>query len=873
MASQEERNRQLVAGWQAISRNDPRPAEEMARAVLSGSSDDIASLTNAHNLLGVALMLQSRNDEALTTLASALERDPRSAGTSLNLGNALNNLGRPREAIPHYKRAVELEPGMPHAHNNLAQAYGAVGLFDEAVRSYREVLRIVPDDAGTHDNLGTALAQSGRREEAVACYRAALARNPDYAPALNNLGVALCELERDEEALPHFEKATQLDPTDSQAHNNLGNVLLKLRRAEAAAASYRRAVELVPDYATALSNLGAALVAIDRCEEALDCCRKALAVDPAHADAHVNMGLAYQELRRFDEAIASHRRALAVRPDSVEAHSNLGLIYLRQGRMQEATESLQRALSIRPGYVAALLHLGTVCQETGRIEESAEHFRKAIALDPKSADAHHNLGIALRALSRDDEAVASFREALRIDPEHKYTLGALLWSELSACRWESLAAETAELSAGVRQGRALTEPFALIAVSEDPEEQRQCAVTFFEDRVGAGRARLWNGARYTHERIRVAYLSADFREHAVAYCIAELVEIHDRSKVEVIGASFGVDDGSATRARLVRGFDRFFDLRGVGDLDAAKRLSEAEADIVVDLMGYTRLSRPGILAHRPAPIQVGYLGYPGTVGADFLDYILADRFVVPPEHQRFYSERVAYLPDSYQANDSKREIAPRMPSRAEVGLPDEGFVFCCFNNSYKVAPKAFDIWMRLLSRVPGSVLWILQDNAAVGANLRREAQARGVDPRRLVFASRVGVAEYRARCRLADLVLDTLPYNGHGTTGDMLWLGLPVLTCVGPTFAGRVAGGLLHAAGLPELVTASLEEYEALALRLASGDALLAELRARLQRNRESAALFDSDRFRRHLESAFRTMWETWQRGDPPRSFAVDPLP
>jgi predicted O-linked N-acetylglucosamine transferase (SPINDLY family) len=804
MASQEERNQQLVAGWQAISRNDPRPAEEIARAVLRGSPDDIASLTNAHNLLGVALMLQSRNDEALKTLAWALERDPRSAGTSLNLGNALNNLGRPREAIPHYKRAVELDPSMPHAHNNLARACEAVGLFDDAVSSYREVLRIAPDDAGTHDSLGTVLAHLSRHEEAVACYRAALARNPDYAPALNNLGVALCELDRHEEALPHFEKATR--------------------------------------------------------------------VDPAHADAHVNMGLAYQELRRFDEAIACHQRALAVRPDSVEAHSNLGLSYLRQGRMQEATESLRSALSIRPGYVTALLHLGTVCQEIGRIEESAEHFRKAIALDPASADAHHNLGIALQGLSRHDEAIASFREALKSDPEHKYTLGALIWSELLVCGWGTLESEIARLNEEVRDGKSSTEPFTLIAASEDLEVQRRCGALYYEDRVRSGRARLRSGERYRRERIRVAYLSADFREHAVAYCVAELFENHDRSKFEVIGASLGADDGSAIRTRLVRSFDRFLDLRSAGNLEAAKLLRDAEVDILVDLMGYTGYSRPGILAHRPAPIQVGYLGYPGTVGADFLDYILADQFVVPPEHQQFYSERIAYLPDSYQANDSKREIAPRMPSRAEVGLPDEGFVFCCFNNSYKVGPKAFDIWMRLLSRVPGSVLWILEDNAAVGANLRREAQARGVDPRRLVFASRVGAAEYRARCRLADLVLDTLPYNGHGTTGDMLWLGLPVLTCVGPTFAGRVAGGLLHAAGLPELVTASLEEYEASALRLASGDGLLAELRARLQRNRESAALFDSDRFRRHLESAFRTMWETWQRGDPPRSFAVEPL-
>jgi predicted O-linked N-acetylglucosamine transferase (SPINDLY family) len=269
---------------------------------------------------------------------------------------------------------------------------------------------------------------------------------------------------------------------------------------------------------------------------------------------------------------------------------------------------------------------------------------------------------------------------------------------------------------------------------------------------------------------------------------------------------------------------------------------------------------------------VGYLGYPGTVGADFLDYILADRFVLPEEHQEFYSERVAYLPDSYQANDSKRQIALRVPTRAEAGLPESGFVYCCFNNSYKMAPKVFDIWMRLLAQVPGSVLWILEDSSAAAANLRKEARARGVDPDKLVFAQRVGAAEYRARCRLADLFLDTLPYNGHGTTSDMLWSGLPVLTCAGATFAGRVSASLLRAAGLPELVTSSLAEYEALALKLAGSGGLLAELRSRLQRNRASAPLFDTDRFRRHLESAFRIMWETSRRGEPPRSFAVEPI-
>jgi predicted O-linked N-acetylglucosamine transferase (SPINDLY family) len=338
-----------------------------------------------------------------------------------------------------------------------------------------------------------------------------------------------------------------------------------------------------------------------------------------------------------------------------------------------------------------------------------------------------------------------------------------------------------------------------------------------------------------------------------------------------VGASFGADDGGPTRARLVRAFDRFIDLNPLGDLEAAELLRKAEIDLAIDLMGYTRGARAGILAHRPAPVQAGYLGFPGTVGADFLDYIIADRYVLPEAHQRFFSEKVAYLPGCYQANDRRREMAGTAPARGDLGLPESGFVFCCFNNSYKVAPRMFDVWMRLLESVPGSVLWLFADNEAAERNLRKEARARGVAAERIVFASRVPAPEYRARCRLADLCLDTLPYNGHGTTGDMLWCGVPVLTCEGTAFPGRVGGSLLRAVGLPELIAADPGQYEAKALELAGDRPRLAALRAKLERNRHSAPLFDTDRFRLHIESAYTTMWEIAQRGEAARTFDVEP--
>ena len=799
MGKAERQRNQRAAGWKALKRNELRPAEEIARAALRQNPRDSESLS----LLGVSLFLQHRFREAIAPLGEVFQ-EAHTEGVGFRLGYCYLALGDPVSAAAVLEKEVKAFPKLIDAYNLLA----------------------------------LSLMQQSRHEEALTVLASAVERDPRSAGTHLNLGNALTNLRRYEEAIPRFKKAMELQPGLSQAHNNLGHALKELGRFDEAIASYEHALRIAPN----------------------------------DFEVHNNLGLALQKQGRLDEAVACFQSAISLKPDYAEAHASLGMIFRTQKRLDEAIACLQKALQIKPDTIEALVHLGAACQEHGRSEEAVAHFQRAILLKPDSAEAHHNLGISLQGLSRHDEAITSFRRALAIDPAHKYTLGALLWSELGTCCWEGFDSRIENLRSGVRKGLSLNEPFVLVAVSQDPGEQMLCAERFFQDRVQGNQSRLWKEGRYGHSRIRIAYLSGDFREHAVAYCIAELLELHDRSKFEVIGASFGVDDGSEMRSRLARGFDRFLDVRPKGDFDAARMLRDLEVDIVVDLMGYTRYSRPGILAHRPAPIQVGYLGYPGTVGADVIDYVLADKFVLLEEHQGFYSEKIVYLPGSYQANDSRRKIAERTPTRIEVGLPEQGFVFCCFNNSYKILPKMFDVWMRLLTQVPGSVLWILEDNAAAAENLRREARTRGVDPGRLVFAPRVGAAEYRARCRLADLFLDTLPYNGHGTTSDMLWAGLPVLTCAGSTFAGRVAGSLLHAVGLPELVTASLEEYQALALKLARGDPLLGELRARLHRNRASAPLFDTDRFRRHIESAYRTMWEIWQRGDKPRSFAVEPV-
>jgi predicted O-linked N-acetylglucosamine transferase (SPINDLY family) len=562
-------------------------------------------------------------------------------------------------------------------------------------------------------------------------------------------------------------------------------------------------------------------------------------------------------------------REIELYPDAIDACNALGVALIRQSRREDALAAFMEAARRDPGSVSANNNVANVLSELGREAEALPYLERAVAAAPDLAEAHHNLGTLLQTLKRHEEAIVSLDAALRLAPRMSYTLSYLVWNQLAICRWEGLGARIEELRVRLRDEGVPAEPFVFVALPTSPAEQRACAERHVQVKLPARRMDPPAAPRSVRARIRVAYLSADFSEHATSQLAARLFELHDRAQLEVLGISYGPHDVSPMRARLVKAFDRFVDVRSKGDAEAAALLRELEVDIAVDLKGYTTGARPGILAARPAPVQVSYLGFPGTLGAPFIDYLIADRFVVPEEDRAHYSENVVYLPDCYQVNDATRAIAARTPSRAEAGLPEGRFVFCCFNNNFKITPEVFGIWMRLLRELDGSVLWLLEDSPAARRNLERAAGASGIDASRLVFAHRVAHADHLARHRLADLFIDTLPYNAHTTASDALWGGLPVLTCAGASFAGRVAGSVLRAAGLPELVARDLHEYEALALALARDAARLGALRERLARNRMQAPLFDSDRFRRHLEAAYAAMWAIWMRGEQPRGFSV----
>ena len=743
----------------------------------------------------------------------------------------------------------------------------ARGSYAQAESSYRSSLNLEPDSVRGHNNLGQALMRLGRHEEAIRSFARALELDPNYAIGYNNLGIVYFERAEYEKAAACYERALQINPTFSEAHNNRGNVLLKLNRAGEALGHYERAMALKP----ALLSHGNALQQLKLYGAAVASYEKALATEPDNPDALSNCASALLSLKRPEEALRLCERAIALRPDFPEAYNNLGGALRRLGRYVEAAAACETALRLRPDYAAAYSNLANILLGNNQTQAAVEYCDKAIALDPQLAEAHEQRGGALNKLGRPQEAVASFLRLLELAPDFNFALGGLASARIACCDWTDYEATRDRIVAGVEAGKAVVQPFTLLAMNDSPELHLKGARILAADQMPPNCRLPWNGRKYRHERLRIAYLSADYHQHATALLMAGLFEAHDRSRFETTAVSFGPDDRGPMRQRLQRAFDRFVDVRNESDAQVASLLQSLEIDIAVDLKGYTGDSRPAILSRRPAPIQVSYLGYPGTLGIEQIDYLLADRIVLPPELQAHCTEAVVYLPDCYQVTDAGRPIAATAPTRSEAGLPESGFVFCCFNNSYKLTPAVFTLWMELLSRVPGSVLWLLGDNPAVVRNLRAEAGRRGMDPERLVFAPRLGSEEHLARHSLADLFLDTLPYNAHTTSSDALWAGLPVLTCMGRAFPGRVAASILTAVGLPELVTNSPQAYAAKAFELATHPDLLRDLRVRLAHNRTSHPLFDTTRFCRHLESAYTTMWQKHQAGLAPATFAVAP--
>ena len=800
-------------------------------------------INDAHNfdalyIKGVLCGMLSRHIECKNNLLKAEKINPNHPFLQYNLAKALSELGEDGLAIKHHERVVGLMPTNPDAWFNYGKCLFNLNIFDDSLKAYNSAIKLKHDFADAYFNRGIVLNELKHDEEALKSYSKAIELKSDYAEAYSNLGVTYFKLDRIEEALASYEKAIELKSDYAEPHYNIGNALKEINQITNALVSYEKAIQIKSDYADAYSNRGNALIRVHRLDEALESYDKAIYYNPTLSEAYNNRGNVLKELKRLDEALESYDKAIAIKDDYAEAHNNRG----------------------------------TVLSEFGFLSDAIRSFDMAIKLKPNYGESYVNRGNALYELKIFDEALESYKRAFELNPSQDYLYGSLLHIKMFICDWRKFEDGLNELLIQINRNKKTSPCLPIVALTDSLSIQRQAAQIWIDDKYPISQINEFIFKKEnSNSKIKIGYYSADFHSHATSYLMAELFEQHDKNNFKLIAFSFGPDSKDEMRQRLVLAFDQFIDVRYKSDKDVALMSREMGIDIAVDLKGFTTDARTGIFSYRAVPIQINYIGYPGTMAAEYIDYIIADPTLIPIESQRHYSEKVVYLPNSYQVNDRRREIDSKEFSRKELDLPQEGFVFCCFNNNYKITPHTFSSWIKILKAVEGSVLWLLEDNPFAAINLRKEAQDRGLDTRRLIFAKRSKLPEHLARHKVADLFLDTFPCNAHTTASDALWAGLPVLTCMGESFASRVAASLLNAIELPELITATQEQYETKAIELAKNPAKLKAIKDKLERNRLTTALFDMPRFTKHLEAAYTKMYERYQADLPPDHIYIQP--
>jgi len=606
-------------------------------------------------------------------------------------------------------------------------------------------------------------------------------------------------------------------------------------------------------------------------KEAIELLGKAVKLDPNEPSLRFNLAKALMDSGAYMESIPHHKKAVELAPNNPEAWLNYGKAFSDLNAYEEALSIYDKALIINPGYAEAFLNKGATLKELKRYEEAIVCAESALRINPNLAEGWVNKGVALKEFKRYEEVISHYEKALSLKFEIDWLNGELLHTKMKICRWSGFTDNLENITNRLMANEKIANPFPLLALTDGVSLQRKCAEIYAQEKYPFNPALgpITKTKRLEGEKIRIGYFSADFHNHATGYLMAELFELHDKQKFEIFGFSFGPIKNDEIRQRLEKSFNQFIEVGDKADVEISQLSRDLNIDIAVDLKGFTQDARMGIFSYRAAPIQVNYLGYPGTLGADYMDYIIADETLIPDHLQLGYSEKVVYLPDSYQANDSKRVIADKKFTRQELGLPETGFVFSSFNNNYKILPAIFDSWMRILNAAEGSVLWLFEDNNFATESLKNEAEKRGIDSNRLVFAKRMFLPEHLARHQQADLFLDTFPYNAHTTASDALWAGLPIITLMGESFASRVAASLLYAINLPELVTTSRAEYELLAIELATNPLKLNSIKQKLTKNRLTTPLFNAQLFTKNLEATYMQMYERDMADLPPEHITI----
>ena len=741
--------------------------------------------------------------------------------------------------------------------------------FQEARIAYERVLIDQPQNFDALHLLGVIFFQEKKTNEAVKLLLKALEINPQDAHALTNLGAAYADLKRPDSALEAYEKAISIDHNFADAHYNRGNTLSDLNRLEDAIKSYEQAISINSIHARAYYNRGNALKELQRTSESVESYRKAIAISPNFPEAYNNLGQALRELKDFSSALNSFNRAIELNGNYIDAYYNKADTLSSLNRFLEAIAIYKTALQLKPDHHDAYNNQGNAYKALKQYQDALLCYHQAIQVNPNFAGAWYNKGNVLKDIKQFEEALYCYQKAYEINPKIEFLAGIKLHVKQQACEWRDLENEIDLLERSVAENLKTAIPFTTLAMTDRADLHLKASEIFKTSTFPYTPKPSNFGPNKVDEKIRIGYYSADFHNHATAFLMVELFESHNTERFEIFGFSFGPNVEDEMRQRLKRAFHQFIDVSMMSDEEVVNLSRELGINIALDLKGYTQDCRPGIFSQRCAPVQVSFLGYPGTMGAEYIDYLIADKHVVPIESQHHYSEKIVYMPNCYQVNDSRRVISNRQFSREELGLPAKGFVYCCFNNNFKILPSVFDSWIKILSHVDNSILWLFEDNSSASKNLRIEAQVRGLDPDRIVFAQRMELSDHLARHKVADLFLDTFPYNAHTTASDALWAGLPLLTLQGKSFASRVASSLLQNLKLTELIAKSFSDYERIAIELGLNSAMLNQVRNNLITNRATSPLFDGSLFAAHLESAFEEMHTHFISNKPPSHIFV----
>jgi protein O-GlcNAc transferase len=713
--------------------------------------------------------------------------------------------------------------------------------------------------------------QAGNVEEADRFALEALAINPKSPDALHLRGVVAGLQNRHADAELFLRKAAEIEKKNHYIFFNLAKSLSEQEKDKESLKWHRKALELDSRHDKAWLNYGKSLFNLGEIDAAISAFDRALAINQNLAEGYSNKANCLQERKDYEEALTLYDHAIKLNSNLAQAWSYRGVALKDLKRYEEALASYERSIELKPDYAEAWNNRGVALKDLKRYEEALASYERSIELKPDYAEAWCNRGVALNDLDRHEEALASYERAIELNPDIDFMLGDLMHSQMKVCAWDKLEQRRQTLEENLLTGGKASTPLPVLGLFDNPDFQKRCAEIYARDTFSLGGRLGVLAQRPKRNKIRIGYFSMDFREHPVSNLTIELFELHDRSKFEIYGFSFGANSHDSMRQRVEKAFDKFLDVKNLGVFDIAILSRQHEIDIAIDLGGHTQDSRPQIFSARVAPIQINYLGYPGTWGSDCMDYFIGDKITVPDENIAHFSEKIVFLPNSFQVNPSHRPIVSSKPSSQDHGLPKDSFVFCCFNNSWKITPELFGQWMQVLQEVQNSVLWLYAGNLSSETNLRSEAVKHGVLVDRIIFAKQVPRDAYLAQFQHADLFLDTLPYNAGTTASDAIWAGLPVLTQIGKSFASRMAASLLTTIGAPELITHSKEEYCSLAIELASNPKRLAAIKAKLTQNRRTTPLFDTKLFAKHIEAAYQAAYDRYHAGLPPDHIDVDP--